>query len=877
MPKHASPAFPRATRKPPPLPIEPLKGAILDALAQDPLVVTAPTGSGKSTMVPRWATALGRVLVVEPRRVACRALASRVAQLDGVRLGGAEVGYRVRDEDRARRDTHLTFVTPGVALRMLAQDALADFQVLVLDELHERRLDVDLLLALALARFQGHLVAMSATLDGPRVAEFLRGQHVHAPGRLHPVNVHHAPGHALLPDTRGLDARLATALRRAAQDPGDILVFLPGKAEIAAALSVAQRAGDYDALPLHGGLTLDQQARVFRPTRRRKVILSTNVAETSLTIPGVGVVIDSGLVRRTQYHRGRGFLTLTPVALDAADQRAGRAGRTAPGVCYRLWDRAAQLAARTPPEVARESLVPLLMGAAACDARPEDLRWLDTPPVHAMEAARRDLVELGLLDPDHPTRLTPAGRDAFGLPLDPPLARIVLEARAAGDEDVTAAAVDLVAALGVGRPLFAPPPRAGDPAARRQRGRGRRDEAPPPPDWDDEDPRRHGSDVRALIEAVRGGPGGGGPGVSRWTRAASVAEARAARRRLRRLAGLSGTPPKTSAPHAPPTPNAISQRQLEALHEILLRALPGCAYVPRHRKGRVAWANGGPEVELGRDSAVDQTAAEAVLIVEIRALGAERRLVGTCATPVRRVWLARKGVGRQRVVRVALGSAEHGANTLVARTERVHAGAVLARGEDIPQGEVARQAVARAFADGVLFRGAAEEARARVEAWALTRALAGTLAPGSSAPRGGSGGAGAIGGGQLAAQASTALDRTPQAPSEATLDAWLARRVAELGVESGEDVALLGPRDLTPPPLPEELAAPLAKAFPPTLNLGDGRFRVRYDVARREATLVPLAAPGQKARAFRVRRDFLPHLGGFHVWLEDRGRRTKLR
>ncbi len=829
-------------------------------------MVTAPTGSGKSTMVPRWATARGRVLVVEPRRVACRALASRVAELDGVPLGSSEVGYRVRDEDRARRDTRLLFVTPGVALRMIAQDGLAPFDVLVLDELHERRLDVDLLLALALDRFRGRLVAMSATLDGPRVAQHLGGAHIHAPGRLHPVTVHHVPGEGriggtLLPDVRGLEARLAQALGRAAQDPGDVLVFLPGKAEIAAALPVAQRAGDYEALPLHGGLSLDQQARVFRPTRRRKVILSTNVAETSLTIPGVGVVIDSGLVRRTQYHRGRGFLTLTPVALDAAEQRAGRAGRTAPGVCYRLWDRAAQLAPRTPPEVARESLVPLLLGAAACDARPEDLRWLDPPPAHAVEAARRDLFDLGLLDPERPARLTPLGRDAFGLPLDAPLARVVLEARARGDEALTAAAVDLVAALGVGRPLFGPPPGGVGGASRgtgggRRSRRGGRHEPAPPPDWEDDDPRRHGSDVLALIEAVRGGPG-----VQRWTRGAAVAEARAARRRLRRLAGL---------PDARPAPAPLTARALDALHEVLLRALPGCAYVPRRRKGRVAWANGGPEVELGRDSAVDQEGAEALLIVEVRALGAERRLVGTCATPVQRAWLARQGVGRVRVVEVSLGSREHGPDALVARTERVHAGTVLARGEELPRGEVAREAVVKAFLGGALFPGRAEVAQERMDAWGLARAVASLAGagPGSRA---------ANTGGSLASQARAALDLQPDAPTEATLDAWLPRRVAELGVESGEDVALLTPEDLTPPPLPEDLAAPLARAFPLSLHLGDGRFRVRYDVARREATLVPVVAPGQKARAARVRADFLPHLGGFHVWLEARGRRQRLR
>ncbi|MEM6955629.1 MAG: helicase-related protein, partial [Myxococcota bacterium] len=343
----------------------------IDAIAADfdsaagAVVITAPTGSGKSTQVPRWAGKHGQVVVVEPRRVACRALAARVAELEGTALGEA-VGYHVRGEDRTTSDTRIRFITPGIALRQLAR--LRDATTVILDELHERRLDVDLLLALLRKdRIRGpkRLVVMSATLDAERVATHLDATLLQGEGRVFPVDVRYRDGGISTPSESDLAERVASAVM---ETEGDTLVFLPGKSEIRAAAD-ALRSIDAQVLELHGGMSLDAQARDFRTAKKRKVVLSTNVAETSLTVPGIEVVIDSGLVRQTRYHRGRAHLALRPIAQDAADQRSGRAGRTRPGIAVRLWARRAALEERSAPEVHRESLVPLVLGAAASGYR----------------------------------------------------------------------------------------------------------------------------------------------------------------------------------------------------------------------------------------------------------------------------------------------------------------------------------------------------------------------------------------------------------------------------------------------------------------------------------------------------------------------------
>lgn len=656
-----------------PLPIAAIREEVVGE--RGPLVITAPTGSGKSTEVPRYLMDRGdSVIVVEPRRVACRALAARVAELEGSPLG-ERVGYQVRDDVRVSDATRIRFVTPGIALRQLEQVAASD--VVVLDELHERRLDVDLLLALLRDRDDAQLVTMSATLDAARVRDYLGGRHLAAEGRLHEVEVRYRDGGLTLPASHQLTERVVSALDEAVESvDGDVLVFLPGKGEIAD-LESALSGRPFEIVPLHGSLSLDRQARVFRKTTRRKVVLATNVAETSLTVPGIALVIDSGLVRRTAYHRGRAHLALHPIASDAAEQRSGRAGRTGPGVAVRLWARRADLAERTPPEVHRESLVPLVLGAAAAGRSVEALDFLDAPKAHAVEAAREELRLLGAIDDDG---ITPIGEGLHGLPLDAPLGRLLLEARRSDDAALLQDAVDLVAALAAGRRLF-----SGEPSR------------------EPNDPRAAACDATAFILAVRGG--GNDPARS---------EARRIAKRLREALGL-GAPQHEAVDAA-------------ALRAIALRADPRSGHFARRRKRHLAFSSGGTEVALARESAAwlavepgqGETPAEALVVFEERAFGRgkDRRLLATCASPVSIAELRDSGIGRERV-----GKAKLVKGTIVATLERVHAGRVLAERDAVPEGQPARDAVVELFLAGRLHRKSRDESRRRLEIRTLAARL----------------------------------------------------------------------------------------------------------------------------------------------------------
>ncbi len=656
-----------------PLPIAAIREAV--RAERGPLVITAPTGSGKSTEVPRYLMERGdSVVVVEPRRVACRALASRVAELEGTPLGD-RVGYQVRDDARVSDATQIRFVTPGIALRQLDQVAASD--VVVLDELHERRLDVDLLLALLRDRDEAQLVTMSATLDAERVRDYLGGRHLAAEGRLHEVDVRYRDGGLTLPASQQLTERVLAALDEAVETvDGDVLVFLPGKGEIAD-LESALAGRPFEVVPLHGSLSLDRQARVFRTTKRRKVVLATNVAETSLTVPGIALVIDTGLVRRTAYHRGRAHLALHPIASDAAEQRAGRAGRTGPGVAIRLWARRAELAERTPPEVHRESLVPLVLGAAAAGRSVDALEFLDPPKPHAVEAAREELRLLGAIDDEG---ITSIGAGLHGLPLDAPLGRLLLEARRSDDEALVQDAVDLVAALASGRRLF-----AGEPSR------------------EPNDPRAAGCDATAFVLAVRGV--GNDPGRR---------EARRIAKRLRDALGLDAPVHETV--------------DAAALRAVALRADPRSGHLARRRKRHVAFSSGGTEVTLARESAAwlavepgqGETPAEALVVFEERAFGRgkDRRLLATCASPVSIAELRASGIGRERVGRAKLVKGR-----VVATLERVHAGRVLAEREAIPEGQAARDAVVELFLAGRLHRKSRDESRRRLEIRTLAARL----------------------------------------------------------------------------------------------------------------------------------------------------------
>jgi ATP-dependent helicase HrpB len=761
------------------LPIEACRLAFDTAHAAGAVVITSPTGSGKSTAVPRWCAEGGRrVLVVQPRRVACRSLGQRVASLEGSRLGD-RVGYAVRDERRACDATQILFVTTGIALRMVRSGDAAGYDVVILDELHERSMDLDLLLALLHGR--PGLVTMSATLDGAKVAAHLGGTWVHAEGRTHPVQVRFPANQPPLPDARGIEDRIARVLADAPSE-GDVLVFLPGKAEIR---SVAERLrGRWRTVQLHGGLSLEQQAEAFETGPERRVVLATNVAETSVTLPGIRVVIDSGLVRRTRYHRGRSVLTLAPVAQDAADQRAGRAGRLAPGVAYRLWSERALLEAHTPPEVYRESLVPLVLAAAACGHPKLDLPFLDPLKDHAVDAAREDLRLLGAIDEDG--ALTPTGEHLFGMPLDPAMGRLLIEGR---DTAEAADVVDLVAALTTPRRLFLARPLNPD-----------------------DDLRDKGCDATALIRAVREGD----PRRHNLdTRTLTDM-----RRTAQRLRALIRAPEATGPIHR------------EALAQVLLRAWPDAAHVARRRGGGVAWSNGGTELELGRDSAVDPEKATLVIVLDTHAMGSSRldqTFLATAAMPITTGELLRAGLGRDRLSRPVKEK-----RTVHAVIERVYAGRVIETRTEVPTGQVARDAVCALFLEGRLFDRRA--ANHRLESLALWAQLRGEAAP-------------------------------------PTLEAWTLARLKALGLESGEEVELLSSGDLLPDPLDPWDQEKLDRDYPRALDIGDAKYRLEYHPHRRLLELIKVGGVRKSLPPLR----YVPTLPGWAVEVVDKNVRRTLR
>lgn len=425
-----------------PLPIDALLPQILDSLERHPnLVIEAAPGAGKTTRVPPalLKTVRGEVLVLEPRRLAARLAARRVAEEMGERLGET-VGYQVRFEEAGGPATRLRFLTEGVLTRRLLNDpGLRGISLVILDEFHERHLDTDLALAL-LRRLQRtvrtdlKLVVMSATLDRGPVCRFLGDAPVLASeGRLFPLEIAHTP-HSAVP----LEEQLSAAVERLAGSAGgDILAFLPGAAEIrrsARALEGIARRADLLVLPLHGDLSPDEQDRAIAPASKRKVILSTNVAESSITVEGVTAVVDSGLARMAADSPWTGLpaVDITRISKASARQRAGRAGRTAPGRVIRLYaeDDYARRREHDAPEITRRELSQVLLDLHAMKI--DSIEWLEAPPVEAVAAAENLLERLG--------------REHFAamarLPLHPRLARLVVEAqrRNAGELGVAMAA-----------------------------------------------------------------------------------------------------------------------------------------------------------------------------------------------------------------------------------------------------------------------------------------------------------------------------------------------------------------------------------------------------------------------------------------------------
>ena len=399
-------------------------------------VVVAPPGTGKTTRVPPAVADAGRVVVLQPRRVAARSLARRIADEQGWTLG-QEVGWHVRFDRRFSHDTRVLIVTEGMLTHYLDDDPLlTGVATVILDEFHERSLHTDLGLALVAetwrARPDLRVIVMSATMDPAPVQAYLDGcPLVAVSGVTHALDVLHAADQTVV-------SILPTVL---GSGPGDVLCFLPGAGEIERALQDAREIGErhrVDLLPLHGSLGADAQDHALVPGPRRRVVMATNIAETSLTVPGVSRVVDGGWQKVARYDAERAIDTLVTerVTADSAAQRAGRAARLGPGIAWQLWDARDRLRTTREPEIDRVDLAGVVLGLMAAGNTPESFRWFEAPAPERVQAARELLERLGAIDG---TRVTELGHLLRRLPLHPRLARVLVAAGGAWEASAACA------------------------------------------------------------------------------------------------------------------------------------------------------------------------------------------------------------------------------------------------------------------------------------------------------------------------------------------------------------------------------------------------------------------------------------------------------
>ncbi|KRE94884.1 ATP-dependent helicase [Frateuria sp. Soil773] len=463
----------------PTFPITPLLPEIRAALDASPrLVLEAPPGAGKTTQVPLalldapWLQGR-KILMLEPRRVAARAAAQFMAAQLGEEVGQT-VGYRIRFESKTSAATRIEVITEGILTRLIQDDPeLAGIGAILFDEFHERHLAGDLGAALALdvqstLRPELRLVAMSATLDGERVARWLDAPRLSSPGRSYPVRIDYPPARA----QESMEHQLARVARQAlAENDGDVLAFLPGRREIARVQAVLEETlaarERVEIVPLHGELSLAEQQFALAPAEPglRRIVLATNVAESSVTLPGVRAVIDSGLAREPRFDPNSGFTRLETVAISqaSADQRAGRAGRVAEGTAYRLWPQSRRLDPARTAEIAQAELSGLALELAAWGVTGDAgaaLSWLDPPPPGALAQARELLLGLGALEADG--RIGALGRRMLELGAAPRLAAAALRAPA----ELHALAADLLALMEARSPLRGESARSDDFRAR---------------------------------------------------------------------------------------------------------------------------------------------------------------------------------------------------------------------------------------------------------------------------------------------------------------------------------------------------------------------------------------------------------------------------
>ncbi len=838
------------------LPVDEARQDFNDALDTGrPLVVVAPTGSGKSTRLPLWlADRCGEtVLVVEPRRVACRSLATYLSGLIDERVGQS-IGYRVRFDDRTSKQTRVIFVTTGVALRMLAGDGPSAFSAVLIDEFHERGWEVDLIGAVMLearkqGRFDGALIFTSATIDATEIAHQISAEVVEASGRTYPVDISYR-SEVPAPTSDGLEGRVRDAVRdilSREDDDGDILVFLPGKGEISDCKSALRSIADKQGLELfgiHGRLPGRFLSRAFSEHDGRRLFLSTNVAETSLTLPGVTTVIDSGLVRMRVHRGGRSALALVPISKASMDQRAGRAGRLRPGRCLRLWSQRFRPDEQTSPEIERIELDDVILHAAICGlegSRFDEATWLSDPPPFAVEKARQRLRRTEAID--SAGELTGKGRRMAALPVAGDEARILLDPPAA----LASALADLVALLQLGSDLLLP--------KRHLRGRSFEEVKEARTELltgaDDEvfvqlrclrsgHPHRHGLHGSALKEARR--------------------IATSLRNRL-------------DVQPSDPTDDRNPLPSRKALADALLQRIPESAFVVRKRalkrrrdgkarRGRSEpWGNG--EIELSiwpfeppisKRSQQNNTHPVAGLVLDHFWLGNQGigvRGTGRMVLPCSYEQLLKAGIGEVEVDRIRAGS-RGGTPYIRGVIKRTHAGVVLAEEEESLRGEALFEAAAQAILERRILRPAGEAVLDDLHVWKLMARW-----PRRDPDRNWDG------------------DETPPEPTE-----FLQNRLAELGVARDEDLMLVEPDDLRPP-VAEILGTyrfeveSVAEDFPRIWEHHGRRYHCQVNPASRKVVLEPVDK--KTARADDPKPRFVPRFRGFDVMYRNASRVVPIR
>ena len=765
------------------LPIDAYQNEFHTLLSSDHLIVEAETGSGKSTRLPLWAAEHGRVLVIEPRRIACTSLAEYLAHASGKPMG-EEVGYAIKLEAKYNESTRVTFVTPGVALRWLVEDGLKGFDVVVVDEFHERRWDIDLLVAILKQRVQHRLVVTSATIEGAKLAHYLDAQRISCEGRTYHVSIaHRASDSRDLPDSRNLERRIVEEVKhQLVAAEGDILVFLPGKKEIIQAAQALNPIEEVEVCPLYASVSDEQRANAMSNipldtvARKTKVILATNVAETSLTIPNVAVVIDSGLERRTLQRNGRTTLTLKAISRASAKQRAGRAGRMMEGKCIRLFGEHAALELATPPELQREELIEPMLAAACCGSRLESLDFLDEIPEKSLIKARHSLRLMEAVDDEGIA--TEHGKRMYPLPIDALHADIVTRIKVKALKE---AMIDLTAALSVPARLFQLPnnPERLDALLKEE---------------------KEGCDVALLIGVVRGRHY---PHLVVDKQA--LLEAQGLAEQMRELFEL------------PQLEVASRFNRADLLQEII-RLHPELAFV-RRIKRREAFANGALEVMLGRENRVPDS-SEALLVLDTYSLpgrGVKQTL--TLATTVAPVPL-------QLLVENELGEWVQGETVVEEQTEKsgqvytvmslVYAGRVIDTKLIEAQGQLSLKPLIDMVLNEQYLAGFAKQRTQEIKHWQLYVRMG----------------------------LSDSHDYTADIENLNFCD-WFAAQLEELGVSQVDELEMFDVEDIPFDGIPYWEYEEFSEKHPFTLLLADLQLDVEY-LPQRKLVYVHYASGGRK-------------------------------